>query len=69
MAQRQWIVPIPSTTRLPHLLENLGAEEVTFSSDELQQLNSALADITIQGDRLPQAALAMTGVEAPASLS
>jgi aryl-alcohol dehydrogenase-like predicted oxidoreductase len=69
MAQKPWIVPIPSTTRLPHLLENLGAEEVTFSGDELQELNSALADITIQGDRLPQAGLAMTGVEAPGSSS
>jgi aryl-alcohol dehydrogenase-like predicted oxidoreductase len=67
MAQRDWIVPIPSTTRLPHLLENLGAEEVTFSSDELRDLNSALSAITIQGDRLPSAALAMTGVEAPPS--
>jgi aryl-alcohol dehydrogenase-like predicted oxidoreductase len=67
MAQREWIVPIPSTTRLPHLLENLGAEEVTFSSDELRDLNSALSAITIQGDRLPTGALAMTGVEAPPS--
>jgi aryl-alcohol dehydrogenase-like predicted oxidoreductase len=69
MAQREWIVPIPSTTRLPHLLENLGSEEVTFSSGELQELNNAVADITIQGDRLPAPALAMTGIEAPASSS
>jgi aryl-alcohol dehydrogenase-like predicted oxidoreductase len=67
MAQREWIVPIPSTTRLPHLLENLGTEEVMFSSDELRDLNSALSAITIQGDRLPKGALAMTGVEAPPS--
>lgn len=66
MAQKPWVVPIPSTTRLPHLLENLGAEEVTFSSGELQELNNALADIRIQGARLPAPALAMTGVEAPA---
>ena len=65
MAQQPWIVPIPSTTRTPHLLENLGAEEVTFSDDELQELNTALAEITIHGDRLPPAALALTGVEAP----
>ncbi|RZL78613.1 MAG: aldo/keto reductase [Rhodococcus sp. (in: high G+C Gram-positive bacteria)] len=63
MAQQPWIVPIPSTTRTPHLLENLGAEEVTFSDDELRELNTALAAITIHGDRLPPAALAMTGVE------
>ena len=69
MAQREWIVPIPSTTRLPHLLENLGAEEVEFSSGELQELNNAVANITIQGGRLPAPALAMTGVEAPARTS
>ncbi|MER5756765.1 aldo/keto reductase [Streptomyces sp. NPDC002088] len=65
LAQKPWIVPIPSTTRLSHLLENIGAEEVRFSPDELQELNAAVANITIHGDRLPPAALAMTGVEAP----
>ncbi|MFM9701078.1 aldo/keto reductase [Streptomyces europaeiscabiei] len=65
LAQKPWIVPIPSTTRLSHLLENIGAEEVRFSPAELQELNSAVARITIHGDRLPPAALAMTGVEAP----
>ena len=67
MAQRPWIVPIPSTTRIPHLLEDLAAEEVTFTDDELQELNTAVDGITIQGDRLPPPVLAMTGVEAPAS--
>ncbi|MFC9358900.1 aldo/keto reductase [Rhodococcus sp. NPDC057014] len=65
LAQRPWIVPIPSATRTAHLLENLGAEEVTFSDDELQELNTALAGITIHGDRLPPAILAQAGVEAP----
>ncbi|MCX4856144.1 aldo/keto reductase [Streptomyces canus] len=65
LAQKPWIVAIPSTTRLSHLLENIGAEEVRFSPDELQEFNTALANITIHGDRLPSAALAMTGVEAP----
>jgi aryl-alcohol dehydrogenase-like predicted oxidoreductase len=64
-AQKPWIVPIPSTTRLPHLLENLGTEEVTFSSAELQEFTTALDAITIQGARLPAGILAMTGVEAP----
>jgi aryl-alcohol dehydrogenase-like predicted oxidoreductase len=66
LAQKPWIVPIPSTTRLSHLLENIGAEEVRFSPAELQELNASVASITIHGDRLPPAALAMTGVEAPA---
>ena len=65
MAQHPWIVPIPSTTRTAHLAENLGAEEVTFSNDELRELNAALAAITIHGERLQPAALAQTGVEAP----
>ena len=65
MAQRPWIVPIPSATRTAHLLENLGAEEVTFGGEELAELNTGLAGITIHGDRLPPAVLAQTGVEAP----
>jgi aryl-alcohol dehydrogenase-like predicted oxidoreductase len=65
MAQHPWIVPIPSTTRTAHLAENLGAEEVTFTDDELRDLNAALAAITIHGERLQPAALAQTGVEAP----
>ncbi len=65
MAQHPWVVPIPSTTRTAHLAENLGAEEATFSDDELRELNAALATIAIQGERLQPAVLAQTGVEAP----
>jgi aryl-alcohol dehydrogenase-like predicted oxidoreductase len=65
MAQHPWIVPIPSTTRTAHLIENLGADEVTFSDAELRDLNAGLAAITIHGDRLQPAVLAQTGVEAP----
>jgi aryl-alcohol dehydrogenase-like predicted oxidoreductase len=64
-ARKPWVVPIPSTTRLPHMLENVGAEDVAFSADELQELDTALAGITIQGDRLPAPILAISGVEAP----
>ncbi|MEU5107998.1 MULTISPECIES: aldo/keto reductase [unclassified Streptomyces] len=65
LAQKPWIVPIPSTTRLSHLLENIGAEEVTFSRDELEELNASVARITISGARLMPPVLAQTGVEAP----
>lgn len=65
MAQKPWIVPIPGTTQMGHMLDNIGAAEVTFSGDELQVLNTALAGITIQGERLPAAVLAYSGVEAP----
>jgi len=64
-AQQPWIVPIPSTTRVSHLLENLGAEEVTFTEQELTELTTALDALPIQGDRAPAGVLAMAGVEAP----
>lgn len=65
LAQKPWIVPIPGTTQMAHLLDNIGAAEVIFSADELQALNAALAGITIQGERLPQAVAVLSGVEAP----
>jgi aryl-alcohol dehydrogenase-like predicted oxidoreductase len=64
MAAHPWLVPIPSTTRTAHLAENLGAEEVVFTGDELQELNRALSAIIIHGERLQPAVLAQTGVEA-----
>ena len=65
LARKPWIVPIPGTTQMAHMLDNIGAAEVAFSADELQALNSALAGIAIQGERLPPVVLAYSGVEAP----
>ncbi len=65
MALKPWIVPIPGTTQMAHMLDNIGATEVIFSADELQALNAELAGITIHGERLPAAVLAFSGVEAP----
>ncbi|KAF1706020.1 aldo/keto reductase [Pseudoxanthomonas sacheonensis] len=65
MAQRPWIVPIPGTTQMAHMLENIGAADVAFDAAELQELNGALEAIAIQGERLPPAVLAFSGVEAP----
>jgi len=65
LAREPWIVPIPGTTQMAHMLDNIGAADVTFSDSELQELNAALADITIKGERLPPAVLAFSGVEAP----
>jgi len=65
MAQKAWIVPIPGTTQMSHMLDNIGAGQVTFSDGELQELNAALANITVRGERLPSAVLAFSGVEAP----
>jgi aryl-alcohol dehydrogenase-like predicted oxidoreductase len=64
-AQKPWIVPIPSATRLSHLLENIGAEKVTFTGDELAEFTTALDAIAVRGERLPAPVLAGTGVEAP----
>lgn len=67
LAQQPWIVPIPGTTQMAHLLDNIGATQVIFSAAELAALNAELAGITIQGERLPPAVLAFSGVEAPAN--
>ncbi len=65
MAQRPWIVPIPGTTQMAHLLDNLGAGGVIFNDGELQELNAAVAAVAVQGERLPPAVQAYSGVEAP----
>jgi aryl-alcohol dehydrogenase-like predicted oxidoreductase len=65
MAQKPWIVPIPGTTRRAHLDQNIGAASVQFTSSELTELNSALSEIQIQGQRLPDSVLQYSGVEAP----
>ena len=66
MAQKPWIVPIPGTTQMSHMLENIGADLVRFSSEEIAELNAALSMIEIKGARLPEAVLQFSGVEAPA---
>jgi aryl-alcohol dehydrogenase-like predicted oxidoreductase len=65
MAQKPWIVPIPGTTQMAHMLENNGADAVRFSSDELTSFNRELSGIAIKGMRLPQAVLDFSNVEAP----
>ena len=62
LAQKPWIVPIPGTTKLHRLEENLGAVDVTLTAHDLQELADALAKIEVQGERLPEAALKMTGL-------
>lgn len=51
LAKKPWIVPIPGTTKLAHLNENLATAELQFSANELQELETAIAKITIHGDR------------------
>ncbi|MCX7290160.1 aldo/keto reductase [Janthinobacterium sp.] len=65
LAQRPWIVPIPGTTQMVHMLDNIGAASVRLTSAEVAELNQAVAAIRVQGARLPDAVLAYSGVEAP----
>ena len=63
-AQKPWIVPIPGTTNVAHLEENVAAASISFSAAELRELNAAVAAIPIRGARLSPAVLSATGVEA-----
>ena len=66
LAQKPWIVPIPGTTQMAHLIENIGADAVRFTPSELVELNAAVSAVAIRGARLPEQVLAFSGVEAPA---
>ena len=66
MAQEPWIVPIPGTTKMPHMRDNIGADAVHFTPDEFKELNAALARTPVHGARLPAMVLSLSGVEAPA---
>jgi aryl-alcohol dehydrogenase-like predicted oxidoreductase len=61
LAQKPWIVPIPGTTKLARLEENLGAAAVDLSADDLREIASAASQITVQGARLPESVLKLTG--------
>ena len=53
LAQKPWIVPIPGTTKLHRLEENLGAANVVLTADDLREIDEAASKITLQGDRYP----------------
>ena len=53
LAQKPWIVPIPGTTKLHRLEENLGAAAVTLSAADLAAILGMLANVSVQGDRYP----------------
>jgi len=60
LTQKPWIVPIPGTTKLHRLEENLGAVDIQLSVDDLCDIDSAVSKIEIQGLRLPEAVLKMS---------
>jgi len=61
LAQKPWIVPIPGTTKLTRLEENLGATTVELSADELREIDQSSKAITVHGDRYPEHLQRMTG--------
>ena len=61
LAQKRWIVPIPGTTKLGRLEENLKADDVELASDDLDQIKRAAAAITVEGERYPPQLMATTG--------
>jgi aryl-alcohol dehydrogenase-like predicted oxidoreductase len=62
LAQKPWIAPIPGTTKLSRLQENIGSENVELSAADLKEINEAASKIQIEGDRYPEATEKMTGL-------
>ncbi len=62
LAQKPWIVPIPGTTKLHRLEENIGALSVELTDDDLREINAAAANITVEGARYPEKLEKMTGL-------
>jgi aryl-alcohol dehydrogenase-like predicted oxidoreductase len=62
LAQQAWIVPIPGTTKLHRLEENIGAASVQLTPQDLRDIHEAAANIPIQGARLPEAVLKMSNL-------
>lgn len=61
LAQKPWIVPIPGTTKVKRMEENIGGADVALSADELKEIDGAVSKLALQGERLPEAMLKMTG--------
>jgi aryl-alcohol dehydrogenase-like predicted oxidoreductase len=62
LAQKPWIVPIPGTTKLSRLEENIGSTTVDLTPDDLREIDSAASRISVQGDRYPEALEKRTGL-------
>jgi aryl-alcohol dehydrogenase-like predicted oxidoreductase len=61
LAQKPWIVPIPGTTKLNRLEENIGAVDVKLTADDLREIEVAASEIVVQGARYPEKLERMTG--------
>lgn len=60
LAQKPWIVPIPGTTKMERLEENIGAINLELTSEDIREIDTATANITVQGDRYPEEVERMT---------
>jgi aryl-alcohol dehydrogenase-like predicted oxidoreductase len=60
LGQKPWIVPIPGTTKLERLEENIGSVAIELSADDLRELDAVTAKITVQGARYPEELERMT---------
>jgi len=61
LAQKSWIVPIPGTTKLHRLEENLGAANIELTGSDLRDIEAALAKVRIEGERYPESLKTLTG--------
>jgi aryl-alcohol dehydrogenase-like predicted oxidoreductase len=61
LAQKEWIVPIPGTTKPHRLEENIGAASIELTADDLREIDSAASQITVQGARYPEHLAKMSG--------
>ena len=62
LAQKPWIVPIPGTTKLNRLEENIGATSIQLTPEDLREIDAATSKITVQGARYPERLERMTGL-------
>jgi aryl-alcohol dehydrogenase-like predicted oxidoreductase len=62
LAQKPWIVPIPGTTKLHRLMENIGAVEIELTADDLREIDRAASQIDVQGARYPEELERRTGL-------
>jgi len=61
LAQKPWIVPIPGTTRLTRLEENVGAASIDLAADDLREIEDTAAKITVRGARYPEELMKLSG--------
>jgi aryl-alcohol dehydrogenase-like predicted oxidoreductase len=62
LAQKSWIAPIPGTTKLERLKENIGATDINVTAEDLREIDAATSKITVEGARYPERLEKMTGL-------